>query len=96
MDLSREAPKSQLYSQNYHIAPYSLPLIQNSYLSKLAKIQQALKSSEFFKRHEVNRGASVHQHVFSIEICSSHFTVVAKSFENDTNINFQSLLPQFV
>lgn len=70
MDLSREAPKSQLYSQNYHIAPYSPPLIQNSFLSKLANIQQALKSSEFFKRHEVI-GSSllfIHDHTERAEV----------------------------
>uniref|UniRef100_A0A4W5MMJ1 Kinase n=1 Tax=Hucho hucho TaxID=62062 RepID=A0A4W5MMJ1_9TELE len=44
--------------------------IVNSYLSKLAKIQQALKSSEFFKRHEVI-GSSllfIHDHTERSEV----------------------------
>ncbi|XP_029531005.1 inositol-trisphosphate 3-kinase A-like isoform X1 [Oncorhynchus nerka] len=44
--------------------------IVNSYLSKLAKIQQALKSSEFFKRHEVI-GSSllfIHDHTERAEV----------------------------
>ncbi|XP_064810117.1 inositol-trisphosphate 3-kinase A-like [Oncorhynchus masou masou] len=44
--------------------------IVNSYLGKLAKIQQALKSSEFFKRHEVI-GSSllfIHDHTERAEV----------------------------
>ncbi|XP_041711349.1 inositol-trisphosphate 3-kinase A-like isoform X1 [Coregonus clupeaformis] len=44
--------------------------ILNSYLSKLVKIQQALKSSEFFKRHEVI-GSSllfIHDHTERAEV----------------------------